>query len=56
VLAACPDLRHLERLDVSENFISAAGVAALQATGVKVQAEPEYMGGGDGWLQDGDME
>jgi uncharacterized protein (TIGR02996 family) len=38
-LAACPDLKNLEKLRVAQNILTRAGVAALRATGVKLEAE-----------------
>jgi hypothetical protein len=41
-LAACPDLHHLERLRLSGNQLTQAGLAALRATGVPVEAEGQF--------------
>jgi uncharacterized protein (TIGR02996 family) len=41
-LAACPDLRHLERLRIDQNYLTAAALAALQATGVPVESKFQY--------------
>src|SRR5207249_4356169 len=35
LLADCPDLKNLERLDVSRNALTAQGIAAFQATGIQ---------------------
>ena len=59
-LAKCPDLTHLEHLDVSENGLTPKGIAALQATGVKVtigrmHGQTEYDPDGDNeflWMGD----
>jgi uncharacterized protein (TIGR02996 family) len=41
-LAACPDLRHLERLILDRNCLTKAGRAALTATGVKFSASRQW--------------
>jgi hypothetical protein len=41
-LAACPDLRKLESLDLTGNCMTAKGVAALKATGVNLRAERQW--------------
>jgi hypothetical protein len=56
-LADCPDLRHLELLNVSGNRLTKAGIDALKATGISIQAthqhseeeswEDEYLSYGD---------
>jgi uncharacterized protein (TIGR02996 family) len=40
-LAACPDLRNLERLDIQMNHLTANGIQALVATGIKVVGEAD---------------
>jgi hypothetical protein len=44
-LAAYPDLRHLERLRIDQNQLTAGGLAALQAAGVPVESENQYSEG-----------
>src|SRR5262249_49564926 len=39
LLAACPDIRHLQRLRIAQNQLTAEGVQVLQATGVTLEAE-----------------
>jgi uncharacterized protein (TIGR02996 family) len=41
-LAGCPDLRHLERLRIDHNQLTAAGLAALRASGVPVESKYQY--------------
>jgi uncharacterized protein (TIGR02996 family) len=41
-LAACPDLKNLELLDLSRNQLTETGIAALQATGVKLLHEFQH--------------
>jgi uncharacterized protein (TIGR02996 family) len=57
-LAAFPDLRNLELLDVSVNRLTEQGIHALMWTGIKIQAEGQQ---GEGqhphnYLTDGDWE
>lgn len=64
VLAKCPDLKNLELLNLNSNALTATGIAALQATKVKVTTESQHnnAGGefGDGelpeYLFEGDIE
>jgi uncharacterized protein (TIGR02996 family) len=42
LLADCPDLKNLEVLDVSRNALTAEGIAALQATGIRVVADNQH--------------
>jgi uncharacterized protein (TIGR02996 family) len=42
LLASCPDLRNLERLRIAQNQLTAAGIEALEATGIAVEAEQQY--------------
>src|SRR5262249_34481367 len=42
LLAACADLKNLELLDVSRNALTAGGIAALQATGIRVVADNQH--------------
>src|SRR5207248_10830562 len=37
MLAACPDLKRLELLDLSRNELTEAGIAALNAVGIGVE-------------------
>jgi uncharacterized protein (TIGR02996 family) len=41
-LAACPDLRNLERLELTGNFLTGEGRAVLEATGVPVDIGGQY--------------
>ena len=41
-LAACPDLKNLEFLNLSRNAMTAAGEAALKKTGVRVDASAQH--------------
>jgi uncharacterized protein (TIGR02996 family) len=58
-LAACPDLKNLDLLNVSGNMLTEVGLAALRATGVRVESAGQY---GQDYLEDlvanweGDME
>jgi hypothetical protein len=59
-LADCPDLRHLEYLDVERNGLTQEGIARLQAAGIaqlriKDQLTPENALQGD-YLFEGDFE
>jgi uncharacterized protein (TIGR02996 family) len=56
ILTACPDLKNLEVLDVSRNYLSPAGIAALQATGVRVVAEEQHPGEEEDFVYDMDFE
>ena len=42
VLAACPDITHLETLNLRANALTQAGIDALTATGVKVDATGQH--------------
>ena len=59
LLAACPDLRNLESLNLSENLIGPEGLAALRATGVNLTADhqlgPDALETGQ-YLYSGDSE
>jgi uncharacterized protein (TIGR02996 family) len=39
LLAGCPDIRHLRKLDLDGNLLSNEGIAALRATGVHLSAD-----------------
>jgi hypothetical protein len=59
LLAGCPELRRLKRLVLTNNQLSPAGIAVLQATGVPL--EPGHQFDADAiasyaYLQGGDME
>jgi uncharacterized protein (TIGR02996 family) len=56
LLAACPDLTHLEVLDVSRNALTARCVAALRATGVQVVADNQHFPGDEEYLYEVDAE
>jgi uncharacterized protein (TIGR02996 family) len=55
-LARCPDLRHLDLLDLGRNALSADGVAALQATGVRLRADDQHGDDEREWFCIGDIE
>jgi hypothetical protein len=59
-LAACPDLRHLERLDLSRNRLTRAGIKALKQAGVEVVASDQQQARDgeydDSYLYEGDCE
>jgi uncharacterized protein (TIGR02996 family) len=58
-LAACPDLRNLERLRIDQNYLTAEGLAALKAAGVPVESKYQYAEGsaeGNEHLFEGDPE
>lgn len=56
-LAACPELRHLELLDVRRNALTAAGIAALTATGITILADDQSGDPADrSYLYEGDWE
>ena len=54
LLAGCPDLKNLEHLDLSDNALTAQGIQALKATGVKLTAT--HMHTQTGYDPDGDNE
>ena len=66
MLAACPDLKRLEYLDLSRNELTEVGIAALKATGVPLRADyqhastlgfdPETQAGEMHFLYEGDYE
>jgi uncharacterized protein (TIGR02996 family) len=41
-LAECPDIRHLESLNLTNNALSAEGITALEATGVRLIADEQH--------------
>jgi hypothetical protein len=53
LLAKCPDLKDLEALNLRGNALTPAGVKALQATGVKVDAAQQH--GQTGPFDEGEM-
>jgi uncharacterized protein (TIGR02996 family) len=60
-LAECPDLRNLELLNLNRNCLTADGIAALKATGVKFTADGQWQPTGDyyhdqEYLYEGDTE
>jgi hypothetical protein len=55
-LAACPDLRHLDRLLIADNNLSGAGVAALRGTSIRVEAGAQHDIDDENWRYEGDME
>ena len=59
ILAACPDLKNLQHLDLCRNGLTAAGIAALSATGVALRAEyqqTEAELADEQYLREGDSE
>jgi uncharacterized protein (TIGR02996 family) len=58
LLAGCPDLRHLEQLDLSRNGLAEEGMAALRATGVRVDLQYQHSADGDEeeYMYQGDIE
>jgi uncharacterized protein (TIGR02996 family) len=62
ILAACPDLRNLESLNLAGNCLTQAGIRALQATGVSLQADKQWTSSGneendyENYLFQGDIE
>ena len=56
LLAASPDIKNLQSLDLSMNRLTQDGIAALQATGVKIAVGNQYGEGEDEYLFMGDME
>jgi uncharacterized protein (TIGR02996 family) len=59
LLADCPDLRRLELLDVNRNGLTAAGIEALEATGIKVRCRNQLSPGElarSEYLEEGDFE
>jgi hypothetical protein len=60
LLAASPDLKHLEFLNLSRNALTGSGTAALRKTGVKVNVSAQHGvqadDDEDGYLFEGDIE
>jgi uncharacterized protein (TIGR02996 family) len=56
VLADCPDLKNLQRLDVRYNWLTKKGIAALKAHVPEVQADSQFPEGNEETLYGGDME
>jgi uncharacterized protein (TIGR02996 family) len=56
VLAACPDVENLELLDLTDNRLTATGIAALHARGIQVLSGDQYDGDGEEYLYNGDIE
>ena len=42
ILAACPDLRRLERLRLDQNQLTNQGIDLLKAAGVNLEAHSQY--------------
>ena len=55
-LAACPDLKNLERLDVSCNALTQEGIERLRGTGIQVRAGDQHAEGDTHYLFEGEME
>jgi hypothetical protein len=56
ILAASPDLRHLETLLVSRNALTDRGIAALRETGVNLVADDQHGDGDTDYLYEVDAE
>ena len=56
ILAACPDLRNLEVLDVSRNALTPQGTAALEAVGIRVTDDDQHEPDDRGFLDEVDLE
>jgi hypothetical protein len=56
LLADCPDLMHLDSLDVSRNALTASGISALEATGVRVVAGEQHAADDEDYSFDVDLE
>jgi uncharacterized protein (TIGR02996 family) len=56
LLASCADLKHLELLDVSRNALTGGGIAALEATGIRVVADNQHPPEEEDYLYEVDFE
>src|SRR5262249_61631372 len=56
LLAACPDLKHLEGLDVSRNALTARGIDALRRVGIPGIAENQHAPDAEDYLYEVDVE
>lgn len=56
LLAACPDLKHLEVLEVTRNALTRRGIAALRGTGVRVVADNQHAPDEEDYLYEVDFE
>jgi uncharacterized protein (TIGR02996 family) len=56
ILAACPDVRRLERLSLAHNELTDAGRALLAGLGIEVDCGSQYQPGSNDYLYSGDME
>ena len=62
ILAACLSLPKLKRLDLTDNAMTPAGIAALRTTGVQLEAGRQWTPGEEGefggeqYLYAGDIE
>jgi uncharacterized protein (TIGR02996 family) len=56
LLAACPDLKNLEMLDVTRNALTEQGIAALRATGIRVVADNQHDADEQDYLYEVDFE
>jgi uncharacterized protein (TIGR02996 family) len=55
-LADCPDLKNLERLNLSSNSLTPAGIKQLKATKVPLVADSQHSGEDDEYMYEGDWE
>jgi hypothetical protein len=56
LLAACPDLKRLQTLDVSRNALTKEGINALKKTGVRLVAADQHGPEDDAYLYQVDVE
>jgi hypothetical protein len=56
LLAACPDLKHLEALDVSRNALTARGIDDLRRVGIPVIADNQHAPDEEDYLYEVDVE
>ena len=55
-LAACPEVAHLQLLDLSDNCLTEEGIAALRARGVPLRAAGQHAPDNDEWMFEADIE
>jgi Leucine Rich repeat len=56
ILAACPDVRNLESLNLTCNALTSQGIEALGQAGVKVRADDQHDADDTAYLYEGDWE